>query len=791
MRKIFLFIAALVCASTMNATEGALSGKFSVSATKQVVFSQGNLQYQASTDTWRFAEQQWEYVGGKNTGVVYENGEKCSNKLISDTYTGWIDLFGWGTGNAPTKYTGTNDDYTTFTDWGINKISNGGNADSLWRTLTADEWNYLIRERTNADSLFTYATVNGKVGTTDVYIQGVLLLPDDWVTPDGLTVKRLLAAGNDVSWKTTTISAWYDAEGYEIKVNEPFTLNSYSDSQWQQLEAAGAVFLPKTFYRDSTTVQDLNISGHYWSTTQRPDYMYDALALNFTKTGLSPRGTLSLHFGGAVRLVQDYEVTPNVFTDGTLPGKFAVNADGDSIQFATGNLQYNKYEAWWQFAENQYDILGGANKYISDIDDADHQVIDLFGWGTSGYNGKSPTMTSTTNTDYGDGATNDIAGTPYDWAVTAAEDMSLDGNWRTLTVDEWHYIVNTRPNAAQLKAKATVAGQTGLILLPDNWDLTSYPLNTTDDYTANVFTQVQWIVWEAQGAVFLPCAGYRAGTDYRKQSNEADFGAYWSSSNAVFTEDNPNYGQAAMVLFIDWSSVAGLSSGRRSRGYAVRLAREVKPIAYHNIILPELEHGYVTVFDVLSGHMLSEAERDSIPDGTILSVRAVPDEGYSFDKWNAPWSAHYTSQEIYPFEVGLIPGDYTFAPTFKAGEYTVAVTANPTEACQITCTTTGADLSAVPYNTQLTFALETAAGYKLRGVAGNSECIATLNETTLILKVTKNITLSLVFEHVSQGIEEPTSDSSLKGRAHKFLRDGQLLIEKNGKTYNVLGDRIQ
>ena len=259
-----------------------------------------------------------------------------------------------------------------------------------------------------------------------------------------------------------------------------------------------------------------------------------------------------------------------------LPGKFAVNADGDSIQFATGNLQYNKYEAWWQFAENQYDILGGANKYISDINDADHQVIDLFGWGTSGYNGKSPTMTSTTNTDYGDGATNDIAGTPYDWAVSAAEDMSLDGNWRTLTVDEWHYIINTRPNAAQLKAKATIGGQTGLILLPDNWDIAARPLNTTDnDYSANTFTQATWLVWEVQGAVFLPAAGYRAGTTYTKQSNETDFGAYWSSSNAVYTEDNPNYGQAAMVLFIDWSSVAGLSSGRRSRGYSVRLAREV------------------------------------------------------------------------------------------------------------------------------------------------------------------------------------------------------------------------
>ena len=42
---------------------GALSGLFSVSATQQVHFSQGNLQYQASTNTWRFAEHQYDYVG--------------------------------------------------------------------------------------------------------------------------------------------------------------------------------------------------------------------------------------------------------------------------------------------------------------------------------------------------------------------------------------------------------------------------------------------------------------------------------------------------------------------------------------------------------------------------------------------------------------------------------------------------------------------------------------------------------------------------------------------------------
>ena len=64
--------------------DGVIKAAFSVSDSKQVYFSKGNLQYQASTDTWRFANEQYE--------------RQCAlNENISSTYTGWIDLFGYGT----------------------------------------------------------------------------------------------------------------------------------------------------------------------------------------------------------------------------------------------------------------------------------------------------------------------------------------------------------------------------------------------------------------------------------------------------------------------------------------------------------------------------------------------------------------------------------------------------------------------------------------------------------------------------------------------------------------------
>ena len=107
-----LLFAFLAGVGTLCATEVALSGLFSVSADKQVYFSQGNLQYQASTDTWRFAENQYDMIGNDNANV-------------SSSYSGWIDLFGWGTGNHPTDTIQNSEIYNEFVDWGVNPIYNG------------------------------------------------------------------------------------------------------------------------------------------------------------------------------------------------------------------------------------------------------------------------------------------------------------------------------------------------------------------------------------------------------------------------------------------------------------------------------------------------------------------------------------------------------------------------------------------------------------------------------------------------------------------------------------------
>nr|ANG65667.1 hypothetical protein [uncultured bacterium G1] len=142
---------------------GAINGLFSVSSTKQVYFSQGNLQYTKSTSTWSFMEHQYNTV--EINGYPYKDD-------YEDTDV--VSLFGWATSGydhgatcyQPYSTNGDNSNYYAYgnasynlydqtgkADWGYNAISNGGNTEnSGWRTLTTAEWQYLFSGRTNASS---------------------------------------------------------------------------------------------------------------------------------------------------------------------------------------------------------------------------------------------------------------------------------------------------------------------------------------------------------------------------------------------------------------------------------------------------------------------------------------------------------------------------------------------------------------------------------------------------------------------------------------------------------------
>ena len=184
-------------------------------------------------------------------------------------------------------------------------------------------------------------------------------------------------------------------------------------------------------------------------------------------------------------------------------GLFTVNSNGKQVYFAKGNLQYINME--WRFAAHQYDFLGTWNLY----------AWDLFGWSTD-YGNWFGLSTSTNSIDY--------ARDFVDWGTQIGDGET----WYTLSNAEWDYVLNTRTNAVSKKGMATVNDVHGLILLPDAWTL---PAGLTFvsgiGWNRNQYTAAEWHQMETAGAVFLPAAGLRYGTEVGDVGRD---GFYWSST---------------------------------------------------------------------------------------------------------------------------------------------------------------------------------------------------------------------------------------------------------------------
>ena len=280
------------------------TAQFSVSDTKKVVFSPGNLQWSdramaqwhptASTNiydcidgTWRFAEHQYDYIGSGNT---FERRD-----------TGWIDLFGWGTSgynntkpysivfcpSNVTSLTGANANY----DWGqFNTIYNPRTRNydpfGTWRTLTDEEWWYLYSNR-RLKGWWSFAAVTITVGNDTVNCMVVF--------PDSVKAKPAGVSSNlDVN--TTNF--------------QRITMADYN-----ALEAAGCVFLPLAGYYDNKgkTYHELSIYNapiaYYWtasSVTRNPYYFLVQVQTQWNGY-INPLPRSSHEYGMSVRLVRDVD----------------------------------------------------------------------------------------------------------------------------------------------------------------------------------------------------------------------------------------------------------------------------------------------------------------------------------------------------------------------------------------------------------------------------------------------------------------------------------------------------
>lgn len=293
-------------ADVTETTPGTLTGEFSVSASQKVKFSQGNLQatYDGSAWTWAFAEHQYDFIGNAacNTKV---NG----NGTISET--GTVDLFGW-VGASNTTWTGAaqygickdntypatantygdNPNDVLKADWGTLPISNGGNkANSGWRTLSKDEWVWLIGPEENAAP-----GTNCRTSSTIGHVANAR-----WVKAEVHSVKGLIIFPDAFTWDESTMGV---APTTINVLNNNFTYNSLTDAQWTSLETAGCVFLPGSGFRSGTMVVFSGDDGDYWSSSISTTDPTSCYYLNFFSGSVNPAEAYYRDSGFSVRLVR-------------------------------------------------------------------------------------------------------------------------------------------------------------------------------------------------------------------------------------------------------------------------------------------------------------------------------------------------------------------------------------------------------------------------------------------------------------------------------------------------------
>lgn len=263
--------------------EGLLNGQFSVSSTKKVQFSQGNLQW-SGNNGWRFAENQWTYIGN--------NANNTTPTASDDNY---MDLFCWGaTGlngiapNTSKTYLTGSDELSGNNDWGSNVITNGANkANYGWRTLSGAEWNYLLTTRTTggtagatSQARYTMATIN----TDDTGVNGVILFPD---------------GVNFAASEFTTLGNVNSHSKYTTKC---------TSAQWTALAAKGCVFLPAAGCRAPNYLYP-NETGIYCSSSPDPSNGSKAYYVHFygnnNTSDLMPQVSDNRNKGFLVRLVKD------------------------------------------------------------------------------------------------------------------------------------------------------------------------------------------------------------------------------------------------------------------------------------------------------------------------------------------------------------------------------------------------------------------------------------------------------------------------------------------------------
>ena len=441
----------------------------------------------------------------------------------ASTPEGYGDYFAWGETQPKTEY-----------GWSTYQYCNGSET-----TLT--------KYCSNSDY--------GNNGFTDNL---TTLLPED----DAATATW----GED--WRMPTKAEWQ-----ELYNNTTCTWTTQNGVAGRLFTATNgnSIFLPAAGFRYVSSAYEAGNNGYYWSSTLDTGMPYNAWYFAFSSGSYDMGYFYGRSFGRSVRAVYS-ETQNNETPTGAINGLFSVS-DSTQVYFSQGNLQYigSASTPYWKFADNQWDYFGTTTGQNSDAENVDR---DLFGWGTSGYEHGAvcyqPWSTNNSSTNYyaygqSDYNLYDQTG-QADWGYNPISNGGNTENsgWRTLTTEEWDYVFNTRSTASGMRfTKATMNDVNGVILLPDDWDVSYYPLNSSSGFSGNIITASQWSTLEQHGAVFLPAAGARNKTSV---NDVGSCGYYWSAScSSIYN---------AKYMYYTSNYLYPVRNHSRYYGYSVRLVRD-------------------------------------------------------------------------------------------------------------------------------------------------------------------------------------------------------------------------
>lgn len=227
--------------------------EFSVSETKRIHFSRGNLWYGPKGNqeaSFHFEDAQHVTQADASSDIQWDENH-VEHFWFSETAAGAVSL--------NNSYDDNSSFFTNQSDFVVE-----GNTNGTYFTLSPEEWRYLLEERTVAGDRFVRARVKG--------VRGILIYPDVY---------------------TGIISE------HGIK-SSGFPDEDIPDATWESMESSGCVFLPAAGLRSENEIFPQKRGCHYW--TAKPFERWRGIEASINGSSYN---FMECHLACSIRLVTE------------------------------------------------------------------------------------------------------------------------------------------------------------------------------------------------------------------------------------------------------------------------------------------------------------------------------------------------------------------------------------------------------------------------------------------------------------------------------------------------------